>query len=1102
MTPRFELAALSALAILSSCRTETPAPPPAPPRITGFTASPSRVEPGERARLSFTVEGAESVELRDQFGGIIAVDGDAADVLPTETSVYVLHATGPGGRDAAFARVQVGTVAESIFLVAVPPSVPAGDPVSLVFDAAGSSDLRLTDAEGTVVPVTGSSGLVSVTPTRSTRYTLSADPGAGRPRLTANVDVTVAPQIDRFTATPPAARPGGTITLAWDTRGASSVTLREASFGELVPSSTQTENGSFAFTVPATLPGDAGIPTPIGFPLSFSLVANAPAPAGVATREVRGAVGDGPLISAFVVPRFASAGKLMALTWVSTGDRVELEAGGRVVFTTTGPRARSHTLTLAAPATNLEYRLTAYDANGLSSSTRASVTIVPPPQALTFVAPASVADPSTDAQVSWTSSGASTLVIRAKDGPVLFSTENAAQLDAGNTRLRLGRSTTLVFEARNAAGELASLERRVNVTTPATVSASLEPATPGSDLTWSWDFAAQTASDVEGVPTAATPTPNATSFVDLSTDLDATELLVTDGNEQVIAFTPPQGFVFPAFDEPTSTFWVSTNGFVAFASTTVPRPANLDLETTTTVLPAKVAPFWDDLQVGPQGSIRWRVDGAFPRRLIIQWTNMLANGDPNSRLTFQVQLFETGHFRFVYRTLQNGSAMNARGEAATVGVSLGLGRFRSNFGFNAAVLSEGLELGWFRATTAAGNTVSRVARASTFTPFFRSGSGPWTAAPLTARVFVPESLVVSEAMPLPAAGVTAGRYLELYNPGSTPIDVGGLELRAVDAGSMPFVLPSTVVPAQGHLVLGETFVTSDNGGVPVELTAAADQLPAGVRGTMELRVPGAAAPVSFLTWGVDGGTTPTEGVSISGDPGAIRSAPSGRFVCNRGTTTFGPTLSVGTPGAANDSCYPYRVEPITLAWEDISGTGTRLFNGTDDLAYDDKVANVALAQGFPYFRATRSGMTVGTNGFIAMTLGTATASTNKVLPSSSNPTGTIAPYWDDIHRKSNAADASVYTERKNGYQVVQWHHYGTFSSVEVVDDFNFEVKLFDTGVIEFHYQSMVSGSVIDTSLGASATVWIEEPGGASALPISINRPAPRQNTAWRFTPQN
>jgi hypothetical protein len=362
-------------------------------------------------------------------------------------------------------------------------------------------------------------------------------------------------------------------------------------------------------------------------------------------------------------------------------------------------------------------------------------------------------------------------------------------------------------------------------------------------------------------------------------------------------------------------------------------------------------------------------------------------------------------------------------------------------------------------------------------------------------VFGPGSVQVSEVMPITHPIVPLGQWVELFNPGTDHVDVGGLDLLVVPSDAGSYRLPSLELPPRGFVVVGQSTDPADNGGAPVQSAWDAGEMPLRANVLVALRVPGTTANVGALQF--DGGVT--AGVSAFGDPRAIQRSGS-PLVCNSGMAPFGQTGSIGTPGAANQSCYPYTLTAITPAYEDISATGRKLFTGTTTADFDNKVTNIVLSPPFRYFGADFGQATVGTNGFIAMQTTTSTGSSNRTAPSTTTPTATIAPFWDNLNRKLTALDGSVYSERKAGYTVVQWHHYGAFRTEGTLDDFNFEVKLFDTGVIEFHYATMRNGGPIDGSDGSGATVWIEPPGALSALPVSINQPAPRQNTAWRFTP--
>jgi hypothetical protein len=125
------------------------------------------------------------------------------------------------------------------------------------------------------------------------------------------------------------------------------------------------------------------------------------------------------------------------------------------------------------------------------------------------------------------------------------------------------------------------------------------------------------------------------------------------------------------------------------------------------------------------------------------------------------------------------------------------------------------------------------------------------------------------------------------------------------------------------------------------------------------------------------------------------------------------------------------------------------------------------------------------------------------------PLGGIAPFWDDLAPSLfGGAAANVYFERKVDHTILQWHRYSTRNTPAVVaDDLNFQVKLFDSGVIEFHYAGMSSPvpANADAVKGSSATVWLEKPAPAAltdirVVDVSVAKPNILPNSALRFTP--
>lgn len=80
-----------------------------------------------------------------------------------------------------------------------------------------------------------------------------------------------------------------------------------------------------------------------------------------------------------------------------------------------------------------------------------------------------------------------------------------------------------------------------------------------------------------------------------------------------------------------------------------------------------------------------------------------------------------------------------------------------------------------------------------------------------------KAVVVNEIMADPFSQDTNQEWIELYNPGTSAVDVQGWQLR--DCGDQKFTLtgPDLVIPAKGFLVVGMVANQNLNGGVPVDL---------------------------------------------------------------------------------------------------------------------------------------------------------------------------------------------------------------------------------------------------------------------------------------------
>jgi hypothetical protein len=155
-------------------------------------------------------------------------------------------------------------------------------------------------------------------------------------------------------------------------------------------------------------------------------------------------------------------------------------------------------------------------------------------------------------------------------------------------------------------------------------------------------------------------------------------------------------------------------------------------------------------------------------------------------------------------------------------------------------------------------------------------------------------------------------------------------------------------------------------------------------------------------------------------------------------------------------------------------------------------------------------LTVSSNGWLYPYAysGTSAGPSNKPRPDSNAPAsgGILAPFWDDLEW-TGRANAGVYTKRyeagqsavdARAHRIIQWKNVSRWSIASNNDFINFEVKLFDSGDVEYHYGTMTSGSSPDYAGGTSATVWLENPAGSEALTYSIDTSRIGSHTGLRF----
>ncbi|WP_406429909.1 S8 family serine peptidase [Streptomyces sp. NBC_01589] len=169
------------------------------------------------------------------------------------------------------------------------------------------------------------------------------------------------------------------------------------------------------------------------------------------------------------------------------------------------------------------------------------------------------------------------------------------------------------------------------------------------------------------------------------------------------------------------------------------------------------------------------------------------------------------------------------------------------------------------------------------------------------------------------------------------------------------------------------------------------------------------------------------------------------------------------------------------------------------LSGDENAKTVALPFPVTFYGVPYNQANVTTNGlvnFLAPRLGDYA---NTALPTTAQPNGILAAYWDDLvlDKKSAVKTATTGTAGQRKFAIV-WENatFAADSSRRVTFEAVFEEA---TGAILLQYQSIDGASALEK--GGSATVGIENQAGVDALQYSFNEPVLTDGSALRVFPK-
>ena len=156
------------------------------PNVTSFTATPAAASSGEAVTLTWDVDKFTTLSISNGVGDVTASGAQGSVVVnPTETTTYTLTVDFDDVIVTQDVTVVVDALPEVLAFAAAPDVVAPGSGATLTWNTAGATDVSIAPGIGAV----GATGSMSVMPTETTTYTLTATNSTGE--VTADAIVTV-----------------------------------------------------------------------------------------------------------------------------------------------------------------------------------------------------------------------------------------------------------------------------------------------------------------------------------------------------------------------------------------------------------------------------------------------------------------------------------------------------------------------------------------------------------------------------------------------------------------------------------------------------------------------------------------------------------------------------------------------------------------------------------------------------------------------------------------------------------------------------------------------------------------------------------------------
>jgi hypothetical protein len=202
--------------------------PPIHPTIRSFSANKLRVEVGQSVELSWNVIDSDTVSIEPGYPSLEPALG-SLKITPTKTTVFTLVAKNAEER-ATSDPITIVVTPTSVLPPPPPPlsvrfysesdSVPYGKSTKLIWKTDHATSVRI---EPTFDDVSPQGGILTVSPTDTTKYSLTATGASGS--QTAYVTIEVVPDIQFFKSEPFPVRGCDASLLKWYVVGATGVSI-------------------------------------------------------------------------------------------------------------------------------------------------------------------------------------------------------------------------------------------------------------------------------------------------------------------------------------------------------------------------------------------------------------------------------------------------------------------------------------------------------------------------------------------------------------------------------------------------------------------------------------------------------------------------------------------------------------------------------------------------------------------------------------------------------------------------------------------------------------------------------------------------------------